>query len=167
MEIGCCHEGRGVLTSMAPDVPYSGGMISVIPASFPHHTHSEQTDFWEYLYLDPAQILRELYPNSKKQQEEKLALLNRRALLLGPRRARPSRRRTGDHPRNAPEGPYYRDVTRDLVKIFLLRLLRLNEELGVDMPESVSRPRSRPPRATCRSTTATRYAPRPWPGSAD
>jgi len=74
MEIGVCHEGKGVLTLDNRDCPYTGGMISVIPANCPHHTRSEGEDFWEYLYLDPAQILRELYPNNQKLQEEKLAL---------------------------------------------------------------------------------------------
>lgn len=142
MEIGCCHEGKGVLTLDGREYPYTGGMIAVIPADCPHHTHSEQTDFWEYLYLDPAQILRELYPNSKKQQEEKLALLNRRALLLDAESGAALMGAAQEIMREMRrEEPYYRDVTRDLVKIFLLRLLRLSEQTGArDMPESVSRP---------------------------
>ena len=146
MEIGICHEGRGVLTLDKRECMYTGGMISVIPASFPHNTRSEGEDFWEYLFLDPAQLVRELYPNSKKLQEEKLALLNRRALLLGEDEgaaltgaAREIIREMQRHE------PYYRDVTRDLVKILLLRLLRLNEEPGAqELPEGAARPQILP-----------------------
>ena len=146
MEIGVCHEGKGVLTLDNRDCPYTGGMISVIPANCPHHTRSEGEDFWEYLYLDPAQILRELYPNNQKLQEEKLTLFNRRAVLLGEEEGaaltgaareiiREMRRRDA----------YYRDVVRDLVKIFLLRLLRMNEEPGTEpQTERAARPQIQP-----------------------
>ena len=146
MEIGICHEGRGVLTLDKRECAYTGGMISVIPASFPHNTRSEGEDFWEYLFLAPAQLVRELYPNSKKLQEEKLALLNRRALLLGEDEgaalAGAAREIIREMQRHE---PYYRDVTRDLVKIFLLRLLRLNEEPGTnELPEVAARPQILP-----------------------
>lgn len=146
MEIGVCHEGQGVLTLDKRGCPYTGGMISVIPANFPHHTQSDRTDFWEYLYLDPGQILRELYPNSTKLQEEKLALINRRALLLDPTEGAALAGAAREIIREMQgKDPYYRDVVRDLVKIFLLRLLRLNEELGVELgPEPVSRPQIQP-----------------------
>lgn len=146
MEIGVCHEGKGVLTLDSRDCAYESGMISVIPANCPHHTRSEGADFWEYLYLDPAQILQELYPNSKKLQEEKLALINRRAVLLdaqeGAALAGAAREIIREMQR---QDAYYRDVVRDLVKILLLRLLRLNEAVG-DEPaaEPVSRPQIQP-----------------------
>ena len=146
MEIGICHEGKGVLTLDSRNCAYMGGMISVIPASVPHHTRSESVDFWEYLYLDPAQILRELYPNNRERQEEKLALLNRRAMLIGAEKgaalAGAAREIIREMQRHE---PYYRDVTRDLVKIFLLRLLRLNEEPGAqELPEGAARPQILP-----------------------
>ena len=128
MEIGFCHEGRGVLTLGSRDCPYGTGMLSVIPANCPHHTRSEQADFWEYLYLDPGQLLRELYPNNAKLQEEKLALLNRRPLLLDAQEGAPLTAAAREIIREMQgQQPHYRDVVRDLVRIFLLRLLRLNE----------------------------------------
>lgn len=146
MEIGICHEGRGVLTLDKRECAYTGGMISVIPANCPHHTFSDGENFWEYLFLDPAQLVRELYPNSKQLQEEKLALLNRRAVLLGKDEgaalAGAAREIIREMQRHE---PYYRDVTRDLVKIFLLRLLRLNEEPGTnELPEGAARPQILP-----------------------
>ena len=146
MEIGVCHEGKGVMTLDSRDCAYTDGMISVIPANCPHHTRSEREDFWEYLYLDPSQSIRELYPNNKKLQEEKLALLSRRALLLdreeGAALAGAAREIIREMQR---KDAYYRDVVRDLVKIFLLRLLRLNEEPGMEPgTEPVSRPQIQP-----------------------
>ena len=133
MEIGVCHEGGGVLTLDSRDCPYKDGMISVIPANCPHHTRSEGEDYWEYLYLDPSQILRELYPNNKKLQEEKLAFVNRRAVLLEEEEGAALKGAAREIIREMTrQDSYYRDVVRDLVKIFLLRLLRLNEELGAE-----------------------------------
>ena len=145
MEIGYCHEGRGVLTLDDRDCPYTGGMVSVIPADIPHHTRSEGEDFWEYLYLDPAQLVRELYPNSQ-QQAEKLVLINRRALLLDASEGAAVAGAALEIIREMRQkAPYYRDVTRDLVKILLLRLLRVNEEPGVrELPETVTRSQIQP-----------------------
>ena len=145
MEIGVCHEGKGVLTLDGRDCPYTGGMIAVIPANCPHHTRSEGEDFWEYLYLDPAQILRELYPNNQKLQEEKLALFNRRAVLLGEEGAALTGAAREIIREMQRQDAYYRDVVRDLVKIFLLRLLRLNEEPGAEpQTERAARPQIQP-----------------------
>lgn len=146
MEIGICHEGRGVLTLGGRDCPYGGGMLSVIPANCPHHTRSEQADFWEYLYLDPAQLLRELYPNSAKLQEETLALLNRRALLLDPVEGAPLTAAACEIIREMQEQePYYRDVVRDLVGVFLMRLLRVNEGFaGESEQKDVNLPQIQP-----------------------
>ena len=146
MEIGVCHEGSGVLTLDSRDCPYTGGMISVIPANCPHHTRSDQADYWEYLYLDPAQSLRELYPNNHKLQEEKLALLNRRAVLLGSEEGASLGGAVREILREMRgKDSYYRDVVRDLVKILLLRLLRMNEVSGEgEMQEAASRPQIQP-----------------------
>ena len=145
MEIGYCHEGRGVLTLDDRDCPYTCGMVSVIPADIPHHTRSEGEDFWEYLYLDPAQLVRELYPNSQ-QQAEKLVLINRRALLLDASEGAAVAGAALEIIREMwQKAPYYRDVTRDLVKILLLRLLRVNEAPGVrELPETVTRSQIQP-----------------------
>ena len=72
--------------------------------------------------------------------------MNRRALLLGEDEgaalAGAAREIIREMQRHE---PYYRDITRDLVKIFLLRLLRLNEEPGAhELPEGAARPQILP-----------------------
>ncbi len=146
MEIGLCHEGSGVLTLDGSDCPFSPGTLSVIPANCPHDTHSEREAFWEYLFLDPAPLLREAFPNSERLQEEKLVTVNRRALLLDAEAGAALAeivRQIIEEMRAQP--PYYRDAVRDLVLVFLVRLLRMNEESGEgSAPETPSLPQIQP-----------------------
>src|SRR5574344_1047004 len=63
-EVGICRDGFGILTLDEQNYPYEPGMISVIPRNYPHTTNSEEGTkrFWEYLFLDPEQIIRSIYP---------------------------------------------------------------------------------------------------------
>lgn len=146
MQIGICHQGRGVLTIDGSRCPFSGGMIFVIPANCPHHILSEDEAFWEFFLISSTQIVRELYPNSEKLQEEKLAMANRRAVLFG----REEGAELASIAREIilemrKQEDYYRDVVRELVKIFLMRLLRINEEISAENPlETINNPQIQP-----------------------
>jgi AraC-type DNA-binding domain-containing proteins len=146
LEIGVCHQGRGILTLGDRECPYSDGMISVIPANCPHTTLSENEDFWEFLFLDPAQLLKEMYPNDAGLREKQLAVINRRALLLEPAEgAALSSLALGIIAEMQRREPYYREAVRHLVKVFLFCLMRLNEELGgATAQETLSRPQIQP-----------------------
>jgi len=146
MQIGICHEGSGVLTIDERKYPYKQGMVVVIPANCPHHIFSEQEAFWEFILISSTNTLQELFPNNKKIHEEKLAMVNFRAVIFGAEEAEElacilreiikELRRQGD---------YYRDVVRDLVKILVLRLLRSNEEISVESPmETINNPQIQP-----------------------
>lgn len=85
MEIGFCRNGRGELVLDEQSCPYQPAMFSVIPANYPHVTVSDSADgpsFWEYLFLDPAQIIAELFPGNGLLQREMESCVNRRAMLI-------------------------------------------------------------------------------------
>jgi len=146
MQIGICHEGKGILTIDERKYPYTSGTVVVIPANCPHHIFSEQEAFWEFILISSTKSLLELFPNSQKIHEEKLAMVNWRAVVLGAEEgvelASIVREIISELQH---QDDYYRDVVRDLVKIFLLRLLRLNEEISAESPlETISNPQIQP-----------------------
>ena len=60
IEIGYCHYGDGDLVIEDDKYRFGSGMISCIPANFLHITKSDTgvRAFWEYLYVEPEDILR-------------------------------------------------------------------------------------------------------------
>jgi len=128
-EIGFCHHGYGMLTLGEKEYVYEDGMLSAIPANYPHITLSEGEDAWEFLFFDPDELLREMYPDNPGLQEEKLSVINKRADLF----------RSEDRPelaavvvrllREAREKkPYYQEAVEHLVKLYLLELIRIQEK---------------------------------------
>ena len=128
-EVGYCRYGYGLLAFGEKEYVYENDMLSVIPAHYTHITLSEGEDAWEYLFLDPAALIRELFPNNPRLQAEKLALINKGAGLY----------RAEEQPGLASvvcsileemraRRPYYQEAVRHLVKLFLLELLRLREQ---------------------------------------
>lgn len=128
-EIGYCHFGKGKLLLGERAMPYEDAMISAIPANFPHSTVSDGVDSWEYLFFEPEDLIREMMPGDLKKQEEALFTINRKANLL----------RIEEYPELAAtvwrileelreKRPYYQAVVRNLLKIYLLELMRIQEE---------------------------------------
>lgn len=84
MEIGICRRGAGYLTLGDRRVSYRTGSITVIPENCPHTTVSdgEDTNFWEYIYLDCRKVLGELFGESPLLINSLMEAMNREPLLL-------------------------------------------------------------------------------------
>lgn len=67
MEIGYCIDGEGEMVMNGIVIPYSPGMLTVIPKNYPHTTISRPNtkSYWEYLFLEPKMILEDMYPNQR------------------------------------------------------------------------------------------------------
>lgn len=67
LEIGYCIDGEGTMIFDEVEVPYKPGMLTIIPKNFPHTTNSElhTKSYWEYLFIDPDEILKEAYPDNE------------------------------------------------------------------------------------------------------
>lgn len=127
-EFGYCRRGDGCLVLGEKKNDYHENMLSLIPANYPHYTVSNGVNYWEYLFFDPSQLIRQLFPNSPKIQAEKLAIINQRAdLLLAsgcPRLAS-----MADHifEEIREKRMYHREYVELLIRAFVLELLRIQE----------------------------------------
>ncbi len=84
LEIGVCREGKGVMLFEDEHVPYRPGMISLVPANYPHGTAGEKgtESYWEYLFLNLNKAVRDMYPDDVLFQQKLLDQINRRAFLV-------------------------------------------------------------------------------------
>ena len=127
-EFGFCRHGNGRLILGERQNNYHEGILSLIPPNYPHNTVSDEVSYWEYLFFDPAQIVRVLFPNNPKVQNEKLAILTQRADLLKAEDCRVLAKtadRIFDELRN--KNSYYRESVNILVNVFVLEMLRIQE----------------------------------------
>lgn len=60
MEIGICHDGRGIMIIEDSEYSFKSGDIAIIPANMPHNTISDNYElgFWEWLYVDIPFVLK-------------------------------------------------------------------------------------------------------------
>lgn len=83
IEIGYCHYGAGELIIEEDQYRFGAGMVSCIPANFLHVTKSDThvRAFWEYLYISPADILKQ---QGKPMQETRniIDAVNRSAFFI-------------------------------------------------------------------------------------
>lgn len=59
LEIGYCRDGAGEMCYEEEKKAYRGGMISIIPDNIAHNTMSEGLSYWEYVFIDVEQLLKE------------------------------------------------------------------------------------------------------------
>lgn len=140
LEVGYCRQGAGVVCLDEEKCRYSTGMISVIPANYPHITISdgEDTNFWEYIFFDPEQIIREIYPDNPIYQREMLDVLNKNAIL----RFESECMSLVDMIKMIMEEmrfkrPHYMEVVRSLAKALVLEIIRVNEQYEAQAAEPV------------------------------
>lgn len=124
-EIGLCREGKGILMLDGKTREYKSGDMTFIPANFPHTTYSEKVCFWEYLYIDAQALLQAMYPDNQPLAREMTLEVKRQAIFL-PAGVMPGlvevANRIMEEYRN--KKPYYREITRNLLKAFLMGILR-------------------------------------------
>lgn len=84
LEIGICHYGDGDLVLEDEFYRFSPGMVSCIPANYLHVTRSDQgiPAFWEYLFIDPEEILKLCGKRSAQEMREILEAINSNAFFI-------------------------------------------------------------------------------------
>lgn len=71
LEIGVCHYGIGEVIIEDKRYSFNGGQVTIIPPNVPHDTRTiGETNYWEWMYIDVAAILEDMYPNDKLSAEE-------------------------------------------------------------------------------------------------
>ncbi len=83
MEIGICRYGAGEMHFDQERKEYSTGTLTILPENYPHVTvsYGEEENFWEYIFFDPKQIVRELFPENPVYQNEVLEAINHAPLF--------------------------------------------------------------------------------------
>ncbi|MCR4691448.1 MAG: AraC family transcriptional regulator [Lachnospiraceae bacterium] len=129
LEIGYCFDGHGVVGFETDRLIYDSGTLTVIPSNYPHTTISKEIDYWEYLFVDVDSLIREIYPDDIVRQTENLAIINRRAVMLKGEEVPDLEwilckilREFRDKKRG------YREITKDLLKTFLMEMIRTCRE---------------------------------------
>lgn len=84
LEIGICHYGDGDLVLEDDFYRFAPGMVSCIPANFLHVTRSDQgvPAFWEYLFIDPEEILKSCGKRNAQEAREILEAINSNAFFI-------------------------------------------------------------------------------------
>lgn len=134
-EIGICYYGTGELTIDEEIQRFEGGMISFIPMNFLHVTKSDPGiyAFWEFLYIDPESILKEMFPGNARQVQDTFALVNRKAMFVKeteqPELARLIRMILEEMGKKR---PYYQEIVKSLVCSLVLTLARGNQDEQIE-----------------------------------
>lgn len=131
LEIGFCKHGYGILRLDDRKLPFSPGMISIIPKNYPHTTNSEEgtNGYWEYVFFDPETILRTLFPNNSVQQNRILKLVNADAYFG----------RAEEYPQIAGltnqilremwlKRPFYVEIVRNMTSALMFEVARLGSD---------------------------------------
>lgn len=81
LEMGICLEGSGNLILNEEVVSYKTGMLTVIPQNFLHVTNSwmNSENYWEYIFIDPEEILKAAYPKDTVFVDRLLEKINHNA----------------------------------------------------------------------------------------
>lgn len=137
LEIGVCHSGNGKMRFEDSDIPYDPGVITVIPANYPHNTVSEEDaeSFWEYLFVDPEKVLMAMYPDDILFRQKMLEKINRKAFLKSevemPELSKVVHTILGEMCRKQ---DLYRECVRGMVLTLLIMIARMNSDLPL-LPE--------------------------------
>lgn len=136
LEIGLSRRGYGLMEFGETALPYEPDMITVIPKNYPHTTTSEEGEksFWEYLFIDPEIVLRQMYPNNEYYQKKILKLVNQKCIFG----------RMDYYPQLAgvthviveemrKKNDFYRDTVKSLVQALILEIARLNKGEAVEV----------------------------------
>lgn len=139
MEIGVCRDGHGEMGFEEHTIPYHPGTITIIPKNVPHVTISQEgkTSFWEYLFLDPAMLVREIYPGDERLHMQLLEQMNNHYRILSAEGAMQCAQMIDliiyemSH-----KEKHYRQVTKGLCEALLLEMYRFYAQEKSD-PASV------------------------------
>lgn len=130
MEIGLCQWGEGTLCIDGKSYQYQDGAVTLIPANCLHTTLSRDQSLnqWEYLFLDPGQILNKSFPNDPMFVEAVTRRLASGSRFLPAREGEELTRLIRsvlDEYRS--EKPYHSEVVQGLLTTLLLLAARLFE----------------------------------------
>lgn len=81
MEIGFCYYGEGTIVLEDEELPYDGGVFTVVPKNFPHTTNSRENrvSSWAWLYIDVEGFITTLYKDNPRMAQKLISRINQKA----------------------------------------------------------------------------------------
>ena len=131
LEIGICYYGTGSLVLDKRVERFGPDMISVIPRNYPHTTNSDPGTKarWQYLFLEPAMLLREFFGDNEITRRRFLELLGRDA-IFGPTSQYKSLASVAEliFDEIDKKGAFYIEKTRGLLLSLLFEIARIAKD---------------------------------------
>lgn len=133
MEIGLCRWGEGTLIVDEEQYEYREGVVTLIPSNCLHTTLSRDHSLnqWEYLFLDPRQVMEKAFPNDAVFVEAVVNRLASDARILteaeNPALAQLIRLALDEY---RAENAYRTEVVQGLLTSILMLVVRLFEGTG-------------------------------------
>jgi len=130
MEVGYCHYGTGEVVVGQDHLPFTDGMLMIVPPNLPHTTNSQESSasFWEWLYFDMGRFITENLDEDSLSAQALLKCLNKCGYLL----------KREDHPvmdiilqsiirESSERRPHYKESLNGWLRLFITEMLRLTE----------------------------------------
>ena len=134
-EVGFCRYGNGELILDEKSFLYESNMFTLIPPNYPHTTNSKEENFWEYLFFDPEEIVKQIYPGNVLKQREAIQIINKRSDLLYADNQQDMAeiiKRIMEEMRD--KNPYYKETTKSLIKALVFLLMRKHKLMSAEKP---------------------------------
>ncbi len=69
MEIGYCFQGKGYMVMQKNRIEYQEGNFTIIPQNILHDTHSDEINYWQYLFFDADELIFDAYREQPEKAE--------------------------------------------------------------------------------------------------
>lgn len=138
-EIGFCHKGTGVFYMDKEEIHYEPGQIIIVPPDYPHKTVSDGINFWEYLFIDFAELAEEIYVDNEAEKENKMALLGNSAIVLAPDDKSGIREIIFDVINEfESRKPYFKETVDSQSRVLFYKIMRIQKEKSSDKEYELS-----------------------------
>lgn len=135
LEIGFCRKGRGRMILDEQDYRFEAGMISIIPANFPHATIKDDgsVSAWDYLLVDAEKLLTDTYASDPIMCQKLLERIGKGGALVPVS----EQKDIADviqwimKEMRAKE-PLYRETVRGMLLALLIKIARMHADIKVE-----------------------------------
>ncbi|MBQ1327967.1 MAG: helix-turn-helix transcriptional regulator [Eubacterium sp.] len=138
-EIGICHEGTGTFYLDKEVIKYEPGQVTIVPPDFPHKTVSEGISFWEYLFIDFAELSEMIYSENETEKESRMSILGSHAIVLSADDKSGMKEIVTDVISEfKTRKPFFKETVDSLSRVLFYKIMRLQKEQGTSKEYELS-----------------------------
>lgn len=135
LEIGICRGGAGRMILDEQNYNFEAGMISIIPANFPHATIKKEgaVSIWDYLFVDAEKLLTDIYASDPILSRKLLDRIGKGGALVSAKEEKGIAEITEwiIHEMNT-KAPMYREAVRGMLLSLLIQIARMHADIKVE-----------------------------------